>query len=181
MDDFYFSDEDDNVFVMKEVSKKRPAPEHVETVEPRNNWADVAEDVNNSAEDVSNSYDFMLAGNSKSSFPTMAVDYTFQHAPLDVCPSMMPTMTKKARERARQKREGDRDEAKLACVIDIWKSGNRRGSVRSSIIKKGSLRKKKDGDMMEENEIKMNSLALGSSDSSLKAINKWKTLRCKKT
>ena len=122
----------------------------------------------------------------------MAVDYTFNHAPLDLCPRMMPSMTKKSKERALKKSEGYSEKDALEFVIDKWKSGSRtervidkwklggkRGSVRSSITKKGSWRKKKDGDMMEENEINMNSLALGSSESSLKAVNKWKTLRCK--
>ena len=135
MDDFYFSDDDDDVFGMKEVSKDLPVRSEVGTLEPQNTWGGVSEDANNS-------YDVLLAGNSKSSFPSMAMDYTFNHAPLDVCPRILPSMTRRAKEKASKERnnsnnsDGSNSAATLSFVIDAWKSGNSGSKREKNVIAK---------------------------------------------
>ena len=194
MDDFYFSDDDDDVFGMKDVSKDLPVRSETKTLEPQNTLGGVSEDANNS-------YDALLAGNSKSSFPCMAMDYTFNHVGLDVCPRVLPTMTKRSKEKARKELDNSDENnaaATLSFVIDAWKSGNSDGRREKNAIakwksgtrkgttlggirreRKGSFKKMKDVDVPNGNQVSVNSLAMGSSESSLKTANKWKTLRSK--
>ena len=123
----------------------------------------------NTSENITNSYDFILTGNThRDSFPCMAADYTFNHGGVNVIPDTIPSMTRKSSHRARKSSSGDNEEEKMAFVLDAWKSSG---------VKKGSLKKKKNVESKAINEISMNSLALGTSDPSLKAISKWKTLR----
>ena len=123
----------------------------------------------NTSENITNSYDFILTGNThRDSFPCMAADYTFNHGGVNVIPDTIPSMTRKSSHRARKSSSGDTEEEKVAFVIDHWKFSG---------TKKGSLKKKKNVESKAINEISMNSLALGTSDPSLKAISKWKTLR----
>ena len=123
----------------------------------------------NISENITNSYDFILTGNThRDSFPCMAADYTFNHGGVNVIPDTIPSMIRKSSHRARKSSSGDNEDEKMAFVIDAWKSSG---------VKKGSLKKKKIVESKAINEISMNSLALGTSDPSLKAISKWKTLR----
>ena len=77
---------------------------------------------------------------------------------------------RKSSQKGRKPSSGENEDDKLAFVIDHW---------RSSGIKKNSIKRKKNVESKEVNEISMNSLSLGSSDPSLKAASKWKTLRHK--
>lgn len=147
------SDSDDDIFGMKNKASKSP----------RNPDTEIADSVNNA-------YDFMLTGNSTSSFPTASMDFTFNPAPIDVTPTFLPNMTKKSKQTTRSS-ESDKEQEALNFVIDKWRCGsqNRRSMKRT----------RKNSDMMEENGVNMSKMSLGSSDASLKVVSKWKTIRRK--
>ena len=147
MDDDSLSDGDDDVFGMK-----------AKTVKTQHQPDEIAESVNNS-------YDFMINGNSTNSFPSMAADFLFTPAPVDVCPRNLPSMTKKSRENARKMPDGD----SVSTISNDWKVGSKN---------RLSLRKRRNLDVMEENELRMKTLSMGHS-SPLKTVKKWKSLRHK--
>ena len=146
------SDDDDDIFGFKNKA----------FTSPRNKDTEIADSVNNA-------YDFLLTGNSTSSFPTASMDFTFNPAPIDVTPTFLPNMTKKSKQSTRSS-EGDKEQEALNFVIDKWRTGsqNRR-----------SMKRRKNSDMMEENGVNMSKMSLGSSDASLKVVSKWKTIRRK--
>ena len=150
MDDDSLSDGDDDVFKM-----------NAKTVKTQHQPDEIAESVNNS-------YDFMINGNSTNSFPSMAADFLFTPAPVDVCPRNLPSMTRKSRENARKMPDRD-DNSSVSTNFDPLKVGSKN---------RHSLRKRRNLDVMEENELRMKTLSMGHS-SPLKTVKKWKSLRHK--
>ena len=146
------SDSDDDIFGMKNKASKSP----------RNLDTEIADSVNNA-------YDFMLTGNSTSSFPAASMDFTFNPAPIDVTPTFLPNMTKKGKQSTRSS-ERDKEKEALNFVIDRWRSDGQ---------KRRSMKRRKNSDMMEENGVNMSKMSLGTSDASLKVVSKWKTIRRK--
>ena len=165
---------DDDVFGEKPKTRRRiksKAFEEEDVFEMKNNATKENKDEGNVSKNLNISYDYMLTGNAnRDSFPSMAADYTFNHAGVNVIPDSMPALTRKSSQKARKPSSGENEDDKLVFVIDHW---------RSSGIKKTSVKRKKNIESKEVNEISMNSLSLGSSDPSLKAASKWKTLRHK--
>ena len=121
---------------------------------------------------------FNIVGETSTSFPSVAMDFTFEPAPVDVIPRFLPRCTSKTKQaskdasNAEAKNAGSKSSSNLALVIAAFKS---EGNARSK------LKQRRKIDMLEEKGVRNNQASTSASASSLKAINKWKSLRNKKS